>query len=67
MHAENILALLNATRCECCGRAAVPGVTMCLACAIGSRATAIPAAGAAEPVISPAGPSAVKPVMGSLV
>ena len=33
MHAENILALLNATRCERCGRAAVPGVTRCLPCA----------------------------------
>ncbi len=33
MHAENILALLNATSCERCGSAAVPGVTMCLACA----------------------------------
>ena len=34
VHAESILALLNATRCERCGRAAVPGVTMCLPCAV---------------------------------
>ncbi len=34
MHAANVLALLNATRCERCGRAAVPGVTMCQACAL---------------------------------
>ncbi len=33
MHADNILALLRATRCECCGRPAVPGVTMCISCA----------------------------------
>ena len=45
MHAENILALLNSTRCERCGGVAVPGVTMCLACAVTLTAEPIAAKG----------------------
>ena len=48
MHAENILALLNATRCERCGGVAVPGVTMCLACAVTLTAEPMAAKGATE-------------------
>ena len=48
MHAENILALLNATRCERCGGPAVVGVTMCMACAVTLTAEPIAAKGATE-------------------
>ena len=66
MHAENILAMLNATRCERCGGSAVPGVTMCLACALEGRVEAL-ATEAAAFLDSPPRPGAVRPVTGPLL
>ncbi len=60
MHTENILALLAATRCEHCGGPAVPGVTLCLACALGGRADAVGIVCGAESLSAPAESIAIK-------